>query len=201
MFGILATQLNPEHNAFEIYVAGCNRHCPHCQNPEAQEFGIGKKFPIWLRENAYKFRTGLFRNVWILGGDLVDHAEADIDEFIYGLKKVMKDDVDLWLWTGHEFDEPIVDRIKRHFDWVKTGEYREKLPVKPIYYYNNEGINMPLILASENQCLHAIKPMEHTECQIFPIPSLEKNLSPESPDSRQYSSNGLNSYSQNAVLV
>ena len=48
MLTIIGSQLNPAHDALEIYVSGCRRGCPGCHNPEAQAFGKGKSARLWM---------------------------------------------------------------------------------------------------------------------------------------------------------
>ena len=86
MLTIIGSQLNPAHDALEIYVSGCRRGCPGCHNPEAQAFGKGKSAWLWMKENRYKFATGTFSRVWLLGGDLMDQAPHEAHEFIRDYK-------------------------------------------------------------------------------------------------------------------
>lgn len=172
MLTIIGSEFNPTHNAFEIYVSGCKRHCPGCHNPEAQAFGKGKSARLWMNENRYKFMTGTFSRVWILGGDLMDQAPYEAHEFIRDLRKAMKPGVELWLWTGHEFDE-VPLRILGEFDVVKTGAYREDLPGHTVAYDGHDGEPRPLVLASNNQQLHRI---------TAPCPQCEPNSLPMLPN-------------------
>ena len=184
MLTIIGSEFNPTHNAFEIYVSGCKRHCPGCHNPEAQAFGKGKSARLWMNENRYKFMTGTFSRVWILGGDLMDQAPYEAHEFIRDLRKAMKPGVELWLWTGHEFEVPL--RILGEFDVVKTGAYREDLPGHTVAYDGHDGEPRPLVLASNNQQLHRIT-APCPQCEPNSLPMLPNRmkalLSDASPDS------------------
>ena len=133
MLTIIGSQLNPAHDALEIYVSGCRRNCPGCHNPEAQAFGKGKSARLWMNESRYKFATGTFSRVWLLGGDLMDQAPHEAHEFIRDLRKAMKPGMELWLWTGHGLDD-IPLRLRYEFDWIKTGDYREDLPSIGVAY-------------------------------------------------------------------
>lgn len=172
MLTIIGSQLNPAHDALEIYVSGCRRGCPGCHNPEAQAFGKGKSARLWMNENRYKFMTGTFSRVWILGGDLMDQAPYEAHEFIRDLRKAMKPGVELWLWTGHEFDE-VPLRILGEFDVVKTGAYREDLPGHTVAYDGHDGEPRSLVLASNNQQLHRI---------TAPCPQRDPNSLPMLPN-------------------
>lgn len=185
MLTIIGSEFNPTHNAFEIYVSGCKRHCPGCHNPEAQAFGKGKSAHLWMRENRYKFMTGTFSRVWVLGGDLMDQAPHEAHEFIRDLRKALKPGMELWLWTGHELDD-IPTRLRSMFDWIKTGDYREDLPGHTVVYDGHDGEPRPLVLASNNQQLHRIT-APCPQCEPNSLPMLPNRmkalLSDASPDS------------------
>ena len=85
---------------FTVFVQGCPHNCPGCHNPEAQAFGKGKSARLWMNESRYKFATGTFSRVWLLGGDLMDQAPHEAHEFIRDLRKAMKPGMELWLWTA-----------------------------------------------------------------------------------------------------
>ena len=159
---------------YAIYFAGCAHRCPGCHNPEAQAFGKGKSARLWMNESRYKFATGTFSRVWLLGGDLMDQAPHEAHEFIRDLRKAMKPGMELWLWTGHELDD-IPLRLRYEFDWIKTGDYREDLPSIGVAYDGHDGKPRPLVLASSNQQLHRItEPCPHPETTSSNHPSLMK---------------------------
>ena len=140
----------------------------------AQAFGKGKSARLWMNESRYKFATGTFSRVWLLGGDLMDQAPHEAHEFIRDLRKAMKPGMELWLWTGHELDD-IPLRLRYEFDWIKTGDYREDLPSIGVAYDGHDGKPRPLVLASSNQQLHRItEPCPHPETTSSNHPSLMK---------------------------
>ena len=177
MLTIIGSQLNPAHDALEIYVSGCRRNCPGCHNPEAQAFGKGKSARLWMNESRYKFATGTFSRVWLLGGDLMDQAPHEVD------------------------DIPL--RLRYEFDWIKTGDYREDLPSIGVAYDGHDGEPRPLVLASSNQQLHRItEPCPHPETTSSNHPSLMKMkplLSDVFPASRGNSWKGSTPLSPNAA--
>lgn len=185
MLTIIGSQLNPAHDALEIYVSGCRRGCPGCHNPEAQAFGKGKSARLWMNENRYKFATGTFFRVWVLGGDLMDQTPHEAHEFLRDLRKAMKPGMELWLWTGHELDD-IPLRLRYAFDWIKTGDYREGLPAIITAYIGPDGEPRPLSLASDNQQLHRItEPCTAKQTRLSPPLTTRPPLrSTASPDSR-----------------
>ena len=121
MIRIIGSEINLRHRALEVYVSGCIRDCPGCHNPEAQAFGNGMRWDKWLTANRYKLATGTFRNVWILGGDLLCQPEpAEVEEFLRSLRHIMPEEMDLWLWTG-AYRKDVPSSVLRHIDWLKTG--------------------------------------------------------------------------------
>ena len=202
MLTIIGSQLNPAQDALEIYVSGCRRGCTGCHNPEAQAFGKGKSARLWMNENRYKFATGTFSRVWLLGGDLMDQAPHEAHEFIRDLRKAMKPGMELWLWTGHGLDD-IPLRLRYEFDWIKTGDYREDLPSIGVAYDGHDGEPRPLVLASSNQQLHRItEPCPHPETTSSKHPSpmkMKRLLSDVFPASRGNSWKGSTPLSPNAA--
>ena len=157
MLTIIGSQFNPTHNAFEIYVSGCKRRCPGCHNPEAQAFGKGKSARLWMNENRFKLKTGTFSRIWILGGDLMDQPHHEAYEFVRDLRRIMPKSMELWLWTGHGFDD-VPLRILGEFDVVKAGAYREDMHGHNVAFGDEEdGCPHMLALASNNQQLHFIR--------------------------------------------
>lgn len=148
MLTILSTEYDAERSVLEIYVSGCTRACKGCHNPEAQRFGQGRRWPLWLRDNTLKLKSEPVKHVWILGGDLLCHPTYEVLEFLRALKKVIPHKP-LWLWTGEEVYTDIPVEVLNYFDYIKTGSYREDLPPRHL-----RVVPFPLTLASSNQALH-----------------------------------------------
>lgn len=152
MIRIIGSELNLRHSALEVYVSGCTRDCPGCHNPEAQAFGNWMRWDKWLATHRYKLGTGTFRNVWLLGGDLLCQTEpAEIEEFLRSLRRIMPEEMDLWLWTGADRKD-VPGYVLRHIDWLKTGPYMRELPEKTVALPDGSA----LLLASENQELSRV---------------------------------------------
>ena len=144
MIRIIGSEINLRHSALEVYVSGCIRDCPGCHNPEAQAFGNGMRWDKWLTANRYKLATGTFRNVWILGGDLLCQPDpAEVEEFLRSLRHIMPED-----------RESVPSSVLRHIDWLKTGPYVRDLPEKSVALPDGTD----LALASENQELFRVSP-------------------------------------------
>ena len=163
MLTIAGSAYNPEHEALEVYVSGCTRGCLGCHNPELQKFGIGKRWERWLRENTYKLKNdSLVKAVWILGGDLMCHDLADVNEFLHSLRKVLPEGKQIALWTGQEESSKTLEASLKYLDWVKMGSYRKDLAFEggmfdEQYYLTPSGEVKEIHLASTNQCIIMLK--------------------------------------------
>lgn len=161
MMTIAGTVFNARHQALEIYVSGCLRGCPGCHNQELSVFGKGKSWRLWLKENRYKLTTpaSLVDRVWIMGGDLLDQPPTDALEFVRDLRAALREDKELWLWTGHALSD-VSEQLRAYLDWIKAGEYHKDLP-------SCTYTDLALTLASNNQELYY---KENWQCPYNPSP-------------------------------
>ena len=147
---IAGMELNPEHQALEIFVSGCLRNCKGCHNPELQSFGNGKKWQRWMRDNEGKLKDGwhtLADKLWIVGGDLLCQPLHEAVEFLKALRRIGH--YTIWVWTGEDSLERIDQSIRENCDYIKYGHYDHVLLPIEIDY----GGPQLLRLASNNQRL------------------------------------------------
>ena len=125
---IVATQYNLEQRALEIYVSGCNNHCPGCHNPELQNFDIGTPYENWLDSinDKIKYFNSMIDNIWILGGEPLDQDKFELEAFIMFLNEYNKK---IWLFTGHLLSDALqliaTTEIDHNIDYLKYGFYDE----------------------------------------------------------------------------
>lgn len=127
-------------SAVEIYVSGCNLHCPGCHNPQLQDFDFGENLtPTRMQKllNQLEDNRKWFDIIAVLGGDLLCQKGNKAEYFILRLKDVFSDKK-LWLFTGKDLEE-VPQWAKTQFDVIKTGRYNQE-------YLQENGI-----LASSNQ--------------------------------------------------
>jgi len=152
-FSIAGSEINYTYNALEIFVSGCTHGCKGCQNPELQSFGVGKKWPRWLRENAYNISQGLsllIDKVWIVGGDLLCQDIGDACEFLRTLRKTNKH-LQIVVWTGVEVIQDVPDEIFELVDGVKLGSYMKGRKSYEADYFDPKLGDTTVKLASDNQ--------------------------------------------------
>ena len=162
MIYIAASQYNANDSALEIYVSGCTNKCEGCHNQELQEFGVGKKWPIWFRLNKNKLTVSpLIKRVFVMGGDALCQ---DSPSFLDMMGTLQRTGLELWLFTGKRLDEIKSEfKVFQFFDFIKTGRYVKDSPSEVIYELP-EG--MKLTLASDNQQLFKVLDnKEAVECR------------------------------------
>lgn len=109
-----------------IWFSGCSMHCDGCQNTT-----------LWDRDNGVEYEVdGLLIDpivnecksldidtVVLLGGEPLEQDIADLLKLVTELKR---NGLNIWLYTGKEFDEvPVV--IKDYCSVIKTGKYIDAL--------------------------------------------------------------------------
>lgn len=124
---IVATQYNLEQRALEIYVAGCNNHCPGCHNPRLQNFNIGTPYEYWLEKinNKIEEFDDMIDNIWLLGGEPLDQDKFYLEAFILFLNQFNKK---IWLFTGHTLSDALYllpYETENYIEYIKYGMYDE----------------------------------------------------------------------------
>jgi anaerobic ribonucleoside-triphosphate reductase activating protein len=145
---IIATDFTLEHGAVEVYLAGCNRRCPGCHNPETWDFNQGNdwRYQVTDRNLMQRLKTPLTDKIWIMGGEPLDQ---DLKELTALLDFCSEAKRPIWLWTSYELDD-VPDSILVRVNVIKTGRYIQDLPG-----YKDEKTG--IFLASLNQRLTSLR--------------------------------------------
>ena len=144
---IVSTQYNLSNKTLEIYLSGCYGNCYNCHNPELKDFNIGNPYKNELLKIIEKIKEfdSLVGNIWILGGEPLDN---NINELVYFLNYLLQTNKSIWLWTRYELNN-VPDNIKKYCNYIKCGEYIEKLST-------NDNIQYGIKLATSNQNIYKI---------------------------------------------
>ena len=146
-----------------LFVQGCKFHCKGCFNSETWNFDGGKE---WNEEIKNKFfeliNRPYIKRVSILGGEPL--ADENISE-IYNLITEIKErfpDKDIWLYTGYEWDEMIMESNKRHYiisecDIVVDGRYIEE----------QRDITLPFRGSKNQRVIDVKKSLEKNEIFLY----------------------------------
>ena len=103
-----------------IYVSGCHFHCKECHNPEAWDFGYGKKFT----EETIEYILEILRKPYVNGLSLLggEPLEPSNQEGLLPLVKRVKQELpkkDIWCWTGYNFDTDVLGKMYQKSETTK----------------------------------------------------------------------------------
>ena len=94
-----------------FFTQGCPFRCIGCQNPETWDFDGGKEFTDDVLDEVINSinANGILRPLCIMGGEpLCDENLQLVETLIYTVKEVYPD-LDIYLWTGYEYDDLVND--------------------------------------------------------------------------------------------
>lgn len=108
---------HPLHTSLAFSITGCPNKCSGCHSPELRE-DIGEELSGDIFLKIIKKYSGLANNIIFFGGD---HLEDELCKLI----SIAKDEgYKVTLWSGCN---KVSDRLLEILDYVKVGEYNEKL--------------------------------------------------------------------------
>lgn len=116
-----------------VFVAGCPRHCPGCQNPGLRNVNGLQWIPVeWevLRRLAFAMNVGrgLYDAIVFLGGEWMLYPKQYL-RVVEWAKSTSE--LRTVLYTGETY-ECLPEDVRRVTDWVIDGEYdRRRLGVYP----------------------------------------------------------------------
>lgn len=126
--GTLSCSLvNGEGVRYVVFLQGCGHHCPGCQNPDTWDFDGGYEVSVeWLAEDIKKHKY--IDGITLSGGDPIWQEEECLKllELLPGMN--------VWLYTGFEWDEVENNYLVMRADAVVTGPYIEELRCEGQYY-------------------------------------------------------------------
>lgn len=126
--GVLTcSMVNGEGVRYVIFTQGCKHHCRGCHNPETWDFNGGYEISVEELATDIK-RHRMIDGITLSGGDPMEQE----DECLALLD--LLPGVNVWLYTGYEWEE-IADReLAKRADVVVVGKYEEALRCDGKYY-------------------------------------------------------------------
>jgi len=102
-----------------LYVQGCDKRCKGCHNPSTWEINAGESIEIskLVKELKSKVKN---RKLTISGGEPLLQYDAILE-----LVKLLPE-FNIVLYTGKNIEE-VPKEILKYIDYIKVGEYIEKL--------------------------------------------------------------------------
>ncbi len=109
-----------------VFVSGCRRHCPGCQNPETWDFGYGEQFN-WQSEQMIidSLRPSWIQGLTICGGEPFEpENEKTLITFLQRVRREFPGK-DIWIYTGYTLEEVKDRELLRYADVLVDGPYLE----------------------------------------------------------------------------
>ena len=115
-----------------LFVSGCARKCPGCQNQEAQDPDYGKPFDDEAKAKIYaELEKPYCRGLSLLGGEPMSKL-GDIRQTVIALCREVRErfpDKDIWMWSGYTYQELLADdtanQIFNYIDYLVDGPFVE----------------------------------------------------------------------------
>lgn len=111
---------------YSIWIAGCHFHCKDCWNPESWNFNQGTSYDDCIDKiiNDIKNRSYI-QGISILGGEPLSQYMRDNDQDILKLCKRIKEEtgMNIWLWTGYNWEDIRDKTILKYIDTIITGRF------------------------------------------------------------------------------
>ncbi|XZH99868.1 anaerobic ribonucleoside-triphosphate reductase activating protein (plasmid) [Clostridium perfringens] len=109
-----------------IFFSGCRFGCEGCFNKVAWDFNYGKSYTKKTEDELIQYlKHPQVKNANILGGEVF---QQDLKKILSLVKRIKKEtNVDIWVWTGYEFEELIEDsnklEILKYVDVLVDGRF------------------------------------------------------------------------------
>lgn len=116
--------LNGDGLRVVLWVAGCEHHCPFCQNPETHnpESGIEFDKNAWL-EICEQLDKDYIDGITLSGGDvLAIYNRQTITELAKEIKNIYPHKT-IWCYTGYTFEEIKDLEIMKYIDVLVDGRF------------------------------------------------------------------------------
>lgn len=120
--------LNGDGLRVVLWTAGCEHHCPGCQNPQTWDKDGGLEFDEAAREELFGVLSKPYiSGITFSGGDpLLTCRRAQITELAREIREKFPDKT-IWLYSGYEWDEVKSLPIMQYVDVFVDGRYVEEL--------------------------------------------------------------------------
>lgn len=90
-----------------FFTQGCPHKCEGCHNPETWDFNGGKEFTPEVLQEIYDslYANGIKRNLCIMGGEPLCQENQFLTLLVVNSVKEKYPEVNIYLWTGYNFDD------------------------------------------------------------------------------------------------
>ena len=137
IFGVLpASWVNGDGCRFVVFVQGCAHHCAGCHNPDTWDFDKGEE---WTPEELAEWfnKWGRFKDGLTLSGGDPFYQQEECLKLLDLLP-----DVNVWIYTGFEYNEIKDTELAKRADVLVTGPYIRELTCEGhMYGSSNQEIH------------------------------------------------------------
>ncbi|KHD37745.1 ribonucleoside-triphosphate reductase activating protein [Clostridium acetobutylicum] len=123
------SMVNGEGLRSVLFLSGCRRRCPGCQNTDMQDFKYGESVPEEEIFNRIKSNVPIIKGVTFSGGDPLEQAEGLINIS----KEIKKLGLNIWCYTGYTYEEILKEKdsnkleLLKYIDVLVDGEFKAEL--------------------------------------------------------------------------
>lgn len=109
-----------------LWVAGCDFHCPECQNPESWSVDAGSYFDEAAFQKLIKaLDHDYIQGLTFCGGEpMHPHNAFEVKKIAHRIKELFPNK-DIWCYTGYFYDD--VELFMEDMDVVIDGLYKKDL--------------------------------------------------------------------------
>lgn len=126
--------LNGEGIRVVLWVAGCEHHCPECQNPETWDYDSGIEFDYnALQEIRNELEKDYVYGITLTGGDPLAPKNLESTLTIVNWVKCHFPHKNIWIYTGYKYEQLVFDgnfeacMILKNIDVLVDGKYVKEL--------------------------------------------------------------------------
>lgn len=112
--------VNGDGARYVVFVQGCSHHCSGCHNPETWDFDGGTEMTVEDIATDYR-KHRLLDGITLSGGDPFFQKQECLA--LLG----MLPDVNVWIYTGFEYEEICHTELAKMADVLVTGRFVQEL--------------------------------------------------------------------------
>lgn len=117
-----------------LWVAGCEHHCPECQNPQTHNYESGIPFDDnALNELRKELSKDYIAGITLSGGDpLAPKNREIVADIVYWVRYNFPDKT-IWVYTGYKYEQLVFEGnfsacfILKNIDVLVDGRYKKDL--------------------------------------------------------------------------
>ena len=145
--------LNGDGLRVVLWVAGCEHHCPNCQNPVTWDINGGLEFDEAAKKEIFdELEKNYVSGITFSGGDPMYQPEG-FTELACAIKE--KSNKNIWCYTGYTFEtllrNPLQAKLLQYIDVLVDGEFKEALKDVTLVFRGSQNQRIINVKESKKQ--------------------------------------------------